>query len=207
MHVLREIKTGGWRRNWPPAIARVNSAKSHRRQVQQTRSPSGGRRRSRTRRTSRPPRNCAPAPSSRRAARPCAAPVRDGGAHRWALFGRTHAGGGGRRTAGEHAGCVGVVRPLPTVLSSRVPCACSARRVVPVARRSAALTDRCTSVAFTTVFRFRGPYDCMAWWSALRQKTPLFPSGALNRRVPAAAQLTGCDWDREGWRGSRDVSV
>jgi len=35
----------------------------------------------------------------RRAARPCAAPVRGGAALRWALFGRIHVGGDGRRTA------------------------------------------------------------------------------------------------------------
>ena len=37
----------------------------------------------------------------RRAARRCATPVRGGGARRWALFGRIHAGGDGRRTARE----------------------------------------------------------------------------------------------------------
>jgi len=48
------------------------------------------------------------APSSRRAARLCTTPVRGGGAHRWALFGRIQAGGGGRRTAREYAGAAGV---------------------------------------------------------------------------------------------------
>src|ERR1035441_6389166 len=61
-------------------------------------SPSGRRSRSRTRRTSRTPRACAPAPSSRRAARLRPAPFRGGGASRWALFGRIHAGGDGCRT-------------------------------------------------------------------------------------------------------------
>jgi len=40
-------------------------------------------------------------------ARPRPAPVRGGGAHRWALFGRIHAGGDGRRTARAYAGAVG----------------------------------------------------------------------------------------------------
>ncbi len=34
--------------------------------------------------------------------------VRGGGAHRWALFARIHAGGDGRRTAREYAGSVAV---------------------------------------------------------------------------------------------------
>src|ERR1039457_2952786 len=70
-------------------------------------SPSGRRSRSRTRRTSRPPRACAPAPSSRRAARLRPAPFRTGGAQRWALFRSIHAGGDGRRAARECAGAVG----------------------------------------------------------------------------------------------------
>src|ERR1017187_7114253 len=74
-------------------------------------SPSGRRSRSRTRRTSRPPRACAPAPSSRRAARLRPAPFRTGGAQRWALFGRIHAGGHGRRTACGCVEAVGVVCP------------------------------------------------------------------------------------------------
>jgi hypothetical protein len=45
----------------------------------------------------------------RRAARLCATPVRGGGARRWALFRRIHAGGDGRRTAREYAGAGGVV--------------------------------------------------------------------------------------------------
>src|ERR1022692_149295 len=40
----------------------------------------------------------------RRAARLCVAPLRGGGAPRWAPFGRIHAAGDGRRTAREHAG-------------------------------------------------------------------------------------------------------
>ena len=74
-------------------------------------SPSGRRSRSRTRRTSRTPRACAPAPSSRRAARLRPAPFRGGGAHRWALFGRIHAGGDGRRAARGCVEAVGVVCP------------------------------------------------------------------------------------------------
>jgi hypothetical protein len=46
----------------------------------------------------------APHATSRRAARPCAAPARAGGARRWALSGRIHAGRDGRRTAREYAG-------------------------------------------------------------------------------------------------------
>ena len=73
------------------------------------------------------PRGCATAPSSRRAARRCATPVHDGGARRWAPFGRIHAGGDGRRTARECAGAVGVgacdLRPR-----FGAPCGFSARR-------------------------------------------------------------------------------
>src|ERR1019366_8827517 len=90
------------------------SAKSNRRLVRPVGSPSGRRRRSRTSRTSRPPRGCAPAPSSRRAARLRPAPFRGGGAHRWALFGRIHGGGDGRRTAREYAGAVGMVLATPS---------------------------------------------------------------------------------------------
>ena len=49
---------------------------------------------------------CRPPPKCR-AARPCAAPVRGGSAQRWALFGRIHAEGDGRRTARESARAVG----------------------------------------------------------------------------------------------------
>jgi len=41
--------------------------------------------------------------------RPHAKPLRGGGAHRWALVGRIHARGDGRRTAREYAGAVGVI--------------------------------------------------------------------------------------------------
>jgi len=71
-------------------IAHVKSAKLNRRRV----------RRAYRRRTSRPPWGCASAPSSPR----CSA-VRCTGArwrHRWALFGRIHAGGDARRTAREY---------------------------------------------------------------------------------------------------------
>jgi hypothetical protein len=56
--------------------------------------------RSRTRRTSRPRRANATAPSSRRAARLRRSAVA-ALTHRWALVGRIHGGGDGRRTAGD----------------------------------------------------------------------------------------------------------
>ena len=49
--------------------------------------------------------------ASGRSAQPCAAPVRGGSAQRWALFGRVHAGGDGRRTACGCVESVGVVCP------------------------------------------------------------------------------------------------
>jgi hypothetical protein len=65
----------------------------------------------------------------RRAARLCATPVRAGGGHRWALVGRIHAGGDGRRTAREYAGAVGMV-PVISDRLPRAPCGFSARRGV-----------------------------------------------------------------------------
>src|ERR1035441_8695037 len=53
-----------------------------------------------------------------------APPARGGGAHRWALFGRVHAGRDGRRTA---RGCAGRVRMVPAMYlllsAPRTPCA------------------------------------------------------------------------------------
>src|ERR1022692_4341231 len=64
----------------------------------------------------------------RRAPRRC--PVRpQRGAHRWALFGRIHAGGDGRHTARAYAGPVVVALRSPAVLP-RAPCGFSARRGV-----------------------------------------------------------------------------
>src|ERR1039457_7087462 len=65
-----------WRRNWPPGIARVKSAKVDRRQVRAGGAPFKGSR-TRTRGTSPPPRGGAPAPSS-----PCCSAVRCAAA-RW----------------------------------------------------------------------------------------------------------------------------
>ena len=42
--------------------------------------------------------------------------VRSGGAHRWALVGRIHGGGDGRRTAHEYAGAVVLVPAIMTGL-------------------------------------------------------------------------------------------
>jgi len=68
--------------------------------------------------------------------------VRGGAAHRWALCGRIHAGGDGRRTACEYAGAVGV---LPATIRM------SAIRTPPVAapdqRRSGGFTPEVTVAA------------------------------------------------------------
>src|ERR1039458_6965546 len=97
-------------------IARGKSAKSIRRQVRQRL-------------------------TLRQVSRLCAAPVRGGGAHRWALFGRIHAGGDGRRTAREYGGAVGMVtESIALAISDRASSrdlrvlGGGAWRVVPAAR-------------------------------------------------------------------------
>jgi len=88
-------------------------------------SPSGSRRTLPTAPNIATTSGCATAPSSPCSSL-CAAPVRAGGAHRCAVPGRIHAGGdGGRRTAREQAGAVGIV---PAISERAFSAPCGSRR-------------------------------------------------------------------------------
>jgi len=100
---------------------------------------------------------CATAPSSRRAPRLCAAPVRGGGAHLWALVGRIHAGGDGRRTTREYASRVGAV----TARGERTPSgrpqgAATGAFRAPVSRPPRACGEGWDRSALTTAAHRRG---------------------------------------------------